>query len=303
MLHSRNSEKCVEIPHHITGFWKPIYTDNPLTTGSIGAGIIISPYTKACLYNNYDNNEKLSIVINNTIIEHTTLKTALEKLLINRGEINGKVIVSEPLPIGVGYATSSTITLSTLFTLKDKLKVSALSLAQAAHVADVINKTGLGDVLSIYSGFGLVVRIKPGAPGIGEVINVPLPQDINIVTCALGVMSTSTMLASYDALLNKIGDEIFNKFINEIELFNFIKLAKEFSLKVGFLSYELDRKITTICKNCIGFYVKKKVLTILVEEAYTFDIIENLIKNKLCTMGVHVHYPVNTNKTNNVSTK
>ncbi|MEM1605092.1 MAG: pantoate kinase [Fervidicoccaceae archaeon] len=289
----RNSEKCVEVPHHITGFWRPIYTGDPLTTGSIGAGLIISPYTKACLH---DTNEKLKVLINNSILEHTTLKTALEKLLERNKEIMGTILVNEPLPIGVGYATSSTITLSTLLALKEKLGLPSTSLAQIAHVAEVINKTGLGDVLSIYSGYGLTVRTKPGAPGIGEVISVRVPASISIITCALGVMSTQAMLTSYSAYLEKIGEEIFNKFIEEVELSNFLRLAKEFSTRIGFLNDELNKEITSICKNCLGFYAKKKVLTILVENAYTTEIVEKILKTKLCVMGVHVHYPVNTNK-------
>jgi pantoate kinase len=29
------------IPHHVTGFWLPRYAEDPLTTGSLGAGLLL----------------------------------------------------------------------------------------------------------------------------------------------------------------------------------------------------------------------------------------------------------------------
>ncbi|MCG2870402.1 MAG: hypothetical protein L7H10_06585 [Vulcanisaeta sp.] len=36
----------VDVPLHITSMWLPKYTDDPVTTGSLGAGVVIRPGVK-----------------------------------------------------------------------------------------------------------------------------------------------------------------------------------------------------------------------------------------------------------------
>nr|MCG2909041.1 GHMP kinase [Stygiolobus sp.] len=61
----------VEVPLSISGIWYPIYTDNPLTTGSIGLGLALEP--KILL--NGKISEKPTIIFNNEEINLPNLLT------------------------------------------------------------------------------------------------------------------------------------------------------------------------------------------------------------------------------------
>lgn len=287
----KSSSICVRAPHHITGFWLPIYTNDLMTTGSLGAGLLVSPFTQACYH---ETNESLITIINDKEYYHSTLHKAIS-ILQREVNLTGKVIIEEPLPLAVGYGTSASITLSTLLSLEKIVNKSKLELAQLAHMSEVMENTGLGDVLSIFKGRELVVRTRPGAPGIGEVFNIKLPGNTVVITCALGTMSTKIMLHNYKELIEKTGFKIFNEFLKKPDVQNFLYLSKEFSKEIGFLSRELDDALSQLCKDCLGYYAKKKVLTIVLEEPLSQDLIINLKKQKICVMGTYVHYPIKEN--------
>lgn len=283
---SEGSKACVEIPHHVTGFWRPVYTQDLLTTGSLGAGLVITPYTEACYY---DVDEPLKVIVNESLSEHITLKSALEFI----PHVRGVVKIREPLPFGAGYATSASVTLSALLSLSNKLQKKGAELAQIAHMAEVRERTGLGDVLSLWDGRGLAVRVKPGAPGIGEVVSIEVPSHSAIVSCAIGRMETRDMLHIHKSDLEKFGDEIMRKFLDDVSLENYLNLAKDFSLRMGFLSGELNERVSKLCKDCHGYYLKKKVLVMLIDEQRTVDLIEKLQRERICKLGIFLHYPVN----------
>ena len=62
-------------------------------------------------------------------------------------------------------------------------------MGRITHIAEVVNKTGLGTASAMLTG-GFVLVTEPGAPGIGSVDRLLFPED-HVVLCAyLGPIST-----------------------------------------------------------------------------------------------------------------
>ncbi|MFP3064176.1 MAG: GHMP kinase [Sulfolobus sp.] len=210
----------VEVPLSISGIWYPIYTDNPLTTGSIGLGLALEP--KILL--NGKISEKPTIIFNNEEIN-------LPNLLILRRLGSLKIEVVSEVPLGFGYGMSGGISLGYAIIAYDLGLTPLREALYIAHESEVETKNGLGDVIVEYYGGGLVYRSKPGAPGIGEVKRIEVNWDKEVCSKPIVKESTSTLLRNNDKAL-----EYINSFLNSPSLEAFFYYAKKFTEELGFKS-------------------------------------------------------------------
>ena len=260
----------IRVPLHITGFWKPIYTSDPVTTGSLGAGVNIEPklVVKASVSKNsklYLNDERLLSVdsVNNVF-----------------SSVNGGVVVRgySKAPLGAGYGLSAALALaasvaSAVLYGGETIEKAALR----AHVAEVKARTGLGDVIAEFYG-GLEVRVKPGPPGVGEVVHIPFNPRIVVLTVPLGRRSTRVMLSEYTSELSRLAGELVEKLIENPSLEDFIEYSSMFTRR--FFDYTIpDELMDGVRGKVIGYYMKKCVLTVFVEEDYAQDV-EEYIKSR-----------------------
>ena len=65
-------------------------------------------------------------------------------------------------------------------------------IGQIAHNAEVNCKTGLGDVLASFHG-GFEIRVKPGAPGIGNVEKI-ITDKISVIMICFSPISTNKFI-------------------------------------------------------------------------------------------------------------
>jgi pantoate kinase len=167
-----------------------------------------------------------------------------------------------------------------------KAEPDLLSAFRRAHVAEVKAMTGLGDILALHAGRGLVVRLKPGAPGIGEVEAIETPQGISVVTAVLGSMSTTEMLTRDADRIREYGTEAFRRFLRDPTLESFLENAKEFAKGVGFLTQDVEDRMRPVREMLLGYSVKKRVLFAVVREEELHEVHPHLRK----VFGeVHVH--------------
>ncbi len=259
----------VKVPLHITGFWKPVYSKDPIHTGSVGAGINISE--KLALVANKALEKKL--YINNELISFSTMEELYK--LLPRG-LEARAYTKGVLGAGYGLSAAISLAYSIAYTILYKEKISLEESSQLAHIAEVKAKTGLGDVIAEYYG-GLEVRIKPGPPGIGEVIKIPVDPSIRIISISLGVASTRSMLESYGIEQSKLADKYLRILLNNLDLQTFLELSYNFTRQ--FFDYTLANKIIGLINknNVIGYYVKKRVLVIVVDKDRLDDITSILV--------------------------
>jgi pantoate kinase len=110
------------------------------------------------------------------------------------------------------------------------------------------------------------VRLKPGAPGIGEVEAIEVPQGISVVTAVLGSMSTTEMLTRYADRIRQHGAEAFRRFVRDPTLESFLENAREFAKGVGFLTQDVEDRMRPVREMLLGYSVKKRVLFAVVRE-------------------------------------
>lgn len=171
-------------PASITCIFSPHMETDPRRSGSVGVGFTISKGLTA---------EKSSrTTINGTEWSFPTLDYVVERV-----GLKGVKIESE-LPFGCGFGMSGAVALAAA-NLGDMGYIDA---ADLAHIAEVTNFTGLGDVVTQTFG-GLVVRKNAACPSMAKLERFFWDAEFDFVV--MGEVSTKDI----------IGDDIHRKRIAE----------------------------------------------------------------------------------------
>lgn len=253
----------ISVPLHITGFFAPQFSNGPLLTGSIGAGLVITPGLRCvCKFLN-KGTTKNKIIYNGV---ETKLKP-IEKLL-DLFNYNKKISIQifSQVPMGVGYGVSGASTLAVSLALHRFLGKPDLKAAQLAHIAEVKSLTGLGDVIAVFSGSDLAIRIKAGAPGIGMVKSFKQSKKLRLVAADLRKKDTREMLKAMPLKASRFTLKILPKFIENPTLKNFFEYSQLFAKKMGFANKNFLKRLEPLKKYCLGFTVKKGVLFAVAEK-------------------------------------
>lgn len=248
---------------HISGLWYPIVTDNPLTTGSIGAGINIRLYLLARLR----DTKRCGILLNN---EDVLQKQSL--FVCRKHGLN--LYVEEESPVGLGYgfglSAASLLGLS-LSVLLARPKTTIEKASWPAHCAEVIYKTGYGDVIAEFYG-GAEIRVKPGPPGIGVVEHIFPGEDINLIVSVLpGKEATPSMLKRIDPKTYDLARKFVYELLKEPCIEEFFEKARIFTSKIFDYS-DIEQLLYPYRGKIIGYYRKKQVLVIWVEKDWLDEV-------------------------------
>jgi pantoate kinase len=161
-------------PGHISGYFLPFRTADPATSGSAGAGIVISEGVLAQVR----AADQPSVFVNingwdNRILDVHAGSPPIEYAM-NRLGVSAAVTTSCRLPIGAGYGLSAAALLATVVALNElhNLGLTPEECAAAAHEAEIENRTGLGDVAACQGG-GRDCRTGPG-------ISAPIRRDFDL---------------------------------------------------------------------------------------------------------------------------
>lgn len=259
-------------PGHITGFFateeqeeKHLEMD-PKFHGSLGAGFSIDKGINTTVRVFKSSNKNYEIKINGVssyearvskfVVEHY-LRLIQEPLFIS-------VEHDVEIPIGFGLGSSGAAALSLSYALNHALKtnLSNITAAQIAHHADLICKTGLGTVISEFTG-GFEVRYNIGGPGIGKVLKIPVPHDLTAVILCLKPMHTNTLLNHHMSnekrnILNSLGKSMISRFIKNQTIDTFLDnshtFAKEYGLVDGMCGKPLQLMRSIGLKGSIALF-------------------------------------------------
>jgi pantoate kinase len=152
----------------------------------------------------------------------------------------GPVLVKTELemPFGAGFGASGAGALGCAYALNSlfDLGLTANQAAAIAHEAEVMNRTGLGDVIAQNAG-GLVVRLHPGAPGTGRIDRIPVPP-LPISYVVRGPISTKQVLSDEKlmAAVNAAGEAALKELLKRPTFANFLQLSRRFTMHSGLAS-------------------------------------------------------------------
>ena len=220
-------------PGNLSCVFKIIPHPEPTKMHSLGMGFTITEgvvVTVSC------HDGQTAVRFNDGEIHFPTVVSVVQKLT----RLPMKVEIDSCLPLGCGFGLSGAASLATTYALNALLGLgrSEEELAMIAHVAEVENRTGLGDVCAQYHG-GCLVKLKVGYPLAAERLPIPAQP---IYYRYFSSIQTKTILESTERRerINRTADETLHALekLTKSDAVDFnacIRLSKQFSLNSGLL--------------------------------------------------------------------
>ena len=275
----------VFVPGHITGFFTIENHEIKLKNGSCGAGFLLSSGVKTTI----SASDSLSVDVNQggTVVIDEVLR-------ILEIDTNFKITQDIQLPIGAGFGTSAASALSLTLAINEFMDMgySQELCGQIAHMVEVNLSGGLGDVIG-QTGRGLVLRTKPGAPGIGEIESFDT-ETVYIGWKTFGGIETSSIIRDphHRKVISEVGLKYLELFEKETTLENFLTFSNRFSHETKLMSDEVKNTIdyfnssTNILGSSMAMLGNTAFAFAYDEDALKSLDIENLHIDKLNNIGI-----------------
>lgn len=231
-------------PGNVSGVFKIIPDDDPTKMHSLGMGFTVTDGVTVTV----SVSDTTNVQFNGTPIEFATVRSVVAKL----GGVALRVEIETDLPLSGGFGLSGASSLATAYAGDELLGLglSENALGMIAHVSEVENLTGLGDVAGQFNG-GCLVKLVRGDPL--AAVTLPVPEQevyyryfspINTRDVIGHPEQRERINAAADTALRKLTDL---KDRNESEFAEYISIAKEFSIQSRLLS---DDDVKSAIREC-----------------------------------------------------
>ena len=223
-------------PGNISGVFKVIPHEDPARMHSLGLGFTVREGAAVSVRPGGSG-----ITFNGEEIEFPTVAAVLERVAPGQ---RLAVDIETPLPLSSGFGLSGASSLAAAYAANAllDLRLSERSLATAAHVAEVENLTGLGDVCAQYHG-GCLVKLVAGDPLAAQ--GMPLAPGAPIHYRYFGPIRTRDILsdperrrrinAAADAALAALG-RLYEA--TSLDLGSVIRESRAFASDSGLMAHE-----------------------------------------------------------------
>jgi len=213
---------------------------DPLLSGSMGAGVCLEDGAVTSVY----RAQETTVKINGAVSEAATTLSAI-KLLTNEPVL---VETELSIPVSAGLGASAAGALSAALAVNEVLSLDLTfnDLANAAHVSEVKNRTGLGDVAGMTCG-GIDIRKHAGIPPIGRIDRIPCRNEI-ISWVSFGEISTRSVLSDEmkKKSINIAGKLRLKELIKKPTLDNFFRQSCEFAKQIDMMSPKVRDAIEAV---------------------------------------------------------
>ncbi len=218
------------VPSHITGFFAAKRQEDLMKSGSIGCGLTLALGATTAV----EASDQMEILLNGEPSAAPVSRHVVDFLA--KSPVRVKTHLNMPLGSGFGASGAGALGCAYALNAHFELGLFANQAASVAHVAEVTNRTGLGDVVAQNAG-GLVVRLEPGAPGVGRIDRIPVqPLKVNYVV--RGPISTREVLSDQSAMrvINSAGEAALKDLLRRPTLQDFMRLSRAFTVQSGLAS-------------------------------------------------------------------
>lgn len=227
-------------PAHISGIFVIDMKKEPRHSGSIGCGLCLEDGAVTTVR----PAEETEVRINGAPSQALTTLTAIR--LLTKQQVLVETVLD--VPVGCGFGASGAGALSTALALNETLSLNLTlnDLAQAAHAAEVTNRTGLGDVTGQTFG-GIVIRKKAGAPFTGNIDKIPC-KDRTISWVSFGGISTKSVLSDElkKKAINRAGKYRLKELLKKPTIENFFLQSGAFAEETGLMSPKVKDAIEAV---------------------------------------------------------
>jgi pantoate kinase len=188
-------------PGHVTAFFEICdQANDPLRKGSRGAGMSLTVGAKSKVTIEEGKSRSIDVRINGEESRADTTVDAVHRLMGDR-KVVVEVDTSLDLPMEQGFGMSAAGALSASLALCSLLGVSQEKAFEAAHIAEVNNRTGLGDIAGIQVG-GVEIRLEPGLLPFGRAERIEAMGDV--VLAVVGEPMKTSLILSDPAVRRRI---------------------------------------------------------------------------------------------------
>ncbi len=227
-------------PAHISGIFIIDMKKDPLLSGSMGAGVCLDDGAVTSVR----RAQETTVKINGAISEAATTLSAI-KLLTTKPVL---VETELSIPVSAGFGASAAGAFSAALAVNEALPLGMTfnDLANAAHVADVKNRTGLGDVAGMTCG-GIDIRKHAGIPPAGRIDRIPCRNEI-ISWVSFGEISTRSVLSDEmkKKSINKAGRLRLKELMKKPTIDNFFRQSCAFSKQIDMMSQKVRDAIEAV---------------------------------------------------------
>ena len=236
-------------PGNVSGVFKIIADEDPTRMHSLGMGFTVSDGVTVTV----SRDTSTRVLFNSDEIDFSTVLSVVGKL----ADEPLRVEIETPLPLSGGFGLSGASSLAAAFAIDTLLELgmSERELGMVAHVAEVENLTGLGDIAGQFNG-GCLVKLVPGDPL--AAMSLPVPeQDIHYRY--FGPINTRDVIgpperrarinAAADTALEALG-RLHGR--GESEFARYVEIAKGFSVESGLLADDRVKRAIEECEKAGG---------------------------------------------------
>jgi len=231
-------------PGNVSGVFKIIADADPAKMHSLGMGFTVAHGVTVTVA----ESESTSVHFNGSPIEFATVRSVVAKL----ASVPLRVEIETDLPLSGGFGLSGASSLAAAFAVNALLDLgrTEYALGMVAHVAEVENLTGLGDIAGQFTG-GCLVKLVRGDPL--AAVPLPVPEQtvhyryfspINTKDVIGNPAQRERINAAADAALSAL-ERLKDR--NESEFSKYIAIAKEFSIQSGLL---MDDGVKRAIREC-----------------------------------------------------
>jgi pantoate kinase len=231
-------------PGNLSGVFKIIPHEDPRKMHSLGMGFTVAHGVTVTVA----ESRSTSVHFNGAPIDFVTVRSVVAKL----GGATLQVDIETELPLSGGFGLSGASSLATAFAGNELLGLGLeeRDLGMLAHVAEVENLTGLGDVAGQFNG-GCLVKLQRGDPL--AAVTLPVPEQ-TVHYRYFSPINTKDVIGPPErrARINAAADKAIVELTKlkdsgETEFAKYIAVAKTFAIESDLL---LDDDVKRVIREC-----------------------------------------------------
>jgi len=234
------------VPGHISCVFRPVRTDDVMSTGSLGLGIRTGLGCRARV--NTRDDGLIRILINGTESEAPITRLAIKSLGTGKGF---DIHLEHELPMEQGFGASASGTFAAALCVASLIGMDRIEAVKASHMAECKLGGGLGDLPAINSGYGVPIREVAGVQGIaGKTADSGLSfPDLTLIVFKEPLKTESVL--TDEAEMKKIiaaGDVAMAGFSEDRTIPGLFSVSNRFSEAIGLESEEIREALKAIRK-------------------------------------------------------
>ncbi|MDH3365676.1 MAG: GHMP kinase [Thermoplasmata archaeon] len=225
-------------PGHVTGFFEICKGEDFLSSGSRGAGLCTSLGATSEVEMVESRKRRIEVRIDGILRDAEATIGTINRLTANRN-LSISVSTALDLPESQGFGMSAAGALSAGLALCEILGLARSNAFEAAHSAEIENRTGMGDVPAIHRG-GVTIREIAGLPPRGLVHRIE--GNPNVVLAVVGEsLKTAGVLDNpeFVSRVNKEGRNRVSELLGQPSIENLMRLSASFAEDTGLASSDV----------------------------------------------------------------